>query len=291
MTWELEQVAGPFTFSEGPTWNGEALLFSDLVESQIHRFDPETEECAVHLSETNGANGLKTGPDGKLYACEDKSGRVVRYEPDGSVTVVADTYHGKRLNSPNDLAFDAEGRLWFTDPYYGDDRDSLELDHESVYRATPHGDGGWNVTRMTTDATRPNGILVAPDQQRIHVAQLDYGGGEDRELRSYPIREDGTLGEYEVLHNFYPHRGIDGMCLDSDGNIIACAGSTESGPGPMIYVFAPNGRVLETHPFPGTKPTNCTFGDDDRQTLYVTGNARLYRTRTDRSGYLEAPQG
>ena len=133
-----------------------------------------------------------------------------------------------------------------------------------------------------------------------------------------PVKEDGTLGEYEVLHNFYPHRGIDGMCLDSGGNIIACAGSTdtagctsvtnfaapgrrissrsysrqyESGPGPMIYVFAPNGRVLETHPFPGAKPTNCTFGDDDRQTLYVTGNARLYRTRTNRSGYLEAPRG
>ena len=95
-----------------------------------------------------------------------------------------------------------------------------------------------------------------------------------RELRAYPLQDDDTLGVYAVLHTFGQdtrvHRGIDGMCLDTDGNIIATAGWRAAGPGPMIYVFAPSGRVLETHPVPVDMPSNCTFGDADLSTLYVT---------------------
>ena len=125
----------------------------------------------------------------------------------------------------------------------------------------------------------------------LYVAQSEYGDSDDkkRELRGYPINDDGTVGEHEVLHNFFPHRGIDGMCLDTEGNIVATAGWEESGPGPMIYVFAPNGRVLETHPLPTDRPTNCTFGDADLQTLYVTAGGCLYRVRTERKGYLIYP--
>ena len=97
------------------------------------------------------------------------------------------------------------------------------------------------------------------------------------------------MGAYQVLHNFYPHRGIDAMCLDAEGNIVATAGWRENGPGPMIYVFAPNGRVLETHPIPIDRPTNCTFGDADLQTLFVTAGGCLYRARTQRQGYLIYP--
>jgi gluconolactonase len=93
------------------------------------------------------------------------------------------------------------------------------------------------------------------------------------------------LGEHKVLHNFAPHRGIDGMCFDSEGNLIATAGWEVSGPGGMIYIFAPNGRVLETHPVPCDRPTNCTFGDADLKTLYVTSiDGQLLRARTDRMG-------
>jgi gluconolactonase len=137
---------------------------------------------------------------------------------------------------------------------------------------------------MTRDTTKPNGILVSPDQKTLYVAQSEYGEQARRELRGYPIGPDGTLGPYRVLHNFHPHRGIDGMCLDADGNIVATAGWEQSGPGPMIYVFAPSGRVLETHPVPADRPTNCTFGDADLQTLYVTASACLYRARMNRAG-------
>jgi gluconolactonase len=160
----------------------------------------------------------------------------------------------------------------------------MELDHESVYRLDPQADGSFSITRITFDTTCPNGLIVTPEMDRLFVAQSKYGEGELRELRAYPILEDGTVGVHEVLHNFYPHRGIDGMRLDDQGNIVACAGWTQSGPGPMIYVMEPRGRILETHPTPAN-PTNCAFGDADLRTLYVTAaDGCLYRARTGRKG-------
>jgi len=140
---------------------------------------------------------------------------------------------------------------------------------------------------MTFDTTAPNGLLLAPDETVLYVAESKYGKGEKRELRAYPILADGTLEAPAVLHNFYPHRGIDGMCLDSKGNIVATAGWELGGPGGMIYVFAPNGRVLATHPLPCKRPTNCTFGGEHLDELYVTSiDGDLLWAKTDRTGYL-----
>ena len=290
MTWEFDAVAGPFSFTEGPAWDGKGVVFTDIPNSRIMRYNPENGETIVYRNETNEGNGLMFDRAGQLYGCEGGGRRVVRYNADGSTTVIADNFEGKRLNSPNDLAFDPRGRLWFTDPRYGDKEDDLELDHQSVYRAEAQSDGSWTLQRVTFDTTKPNGLLISPDQKWLYVAQSHYGEGNKRELRAYPINEDGTVGPYEVLHNFYPHRGIDGMCLDIEGNIIATAGWQQSGPGPMIYVFAPNGRVLETHPVPVDRPTNCTFGDGDLKSLYVTAaSGHLFRVRTEHTGYLIYP--
>ena len=297
MTLNFERVAGPFALTEGPVWDGEAVLFTDIPNSRIMRYHSSSGQCTEFQTATNHANGLMFDRDGRLYACEEGARRIVRYDTDGRRTVLADCFDGKRFNSPNDLAFDALGRLWFTDPRYGDKMDDLELDHQSVYRLDPLHDGGhdgerdgqWTLTRVTHDTSKPNGILISPDQHWLYVAQSEYGEGSPRELRAYPINDDGTVGAFHVLHNFYPHRAIDGMCLDIDGNIIATAGWQRSGPGPMIYVFAPNGRVLETHPVPVDHPTNCTFGEADLQTLFVTAGGSLYRARTERRGYLVYP--
>jgi len=289
MAWNFELVAGPFRFTEGPAWDGESVLFTDIHNSRIMRYIPDDGSCTVYRTGTNEANGLMFDRNGQLYACEGGARRVVRYNDDGTATVIADRFEGKRLNSPNDLAFDRQGRLWFSDPRYGDREDDLELDHQSIFRADPQPDGSWQLHRVTYDTTKPNGLLISPDQKWLYVAQSHYGEGNKRELRAYPINDDGTVGEYRVLHVFYPHRGIDGMCLDTDGNIIAAAGWQESGPGPMIYVFSPDGQVLESHPVPVDRPTNCTFGDADLKTLYVTAGACLFRVRTDRTGYLIYP--
>ena len=289
MSWKFEHVAGPFTLTEGPAWDGTGLLFTDIENSRVLRYDPSSGECSTFRDGTNRANGLMFDPAGRLHACEQSSGRIVIYQQDGGVEVLAGAYGGKRLNSPNDLAIDRLGRIWFTDPRYGD-QSGRELDHQSVYRLDPLADGSWGIERVAFDMTRPNGILVSPDQETLYVSQAGFLPQEKRELRAYPIRADGSLGNHAVLHNFFPYRGIDGMCLDVEGNIIATAGQDEAGPGSMIYVFAPNGRILETHPFPANRPTNCTFGGALLTTLYVTSiEGHLHRAETGRKGLLHFP--
>ena len=194
---------------------------------------------------------------GTLYACEGGARRVVRYEKDGSPTVLVDSFERQRLNIPNDLAIDPQGRVWFTDPFYegaagpwSEDRANKDLDHDSVYRLDPHPDGSWSIDRVTFDTTRPNGLLFSLDHSTLYVAQSGRNPDEKRELRAYPVNPDGSLAEHTVLHDFGAHRGIDGMVLDTDGDIVATAGFRQGGPGPMIYVFSPSGDVLESHAVP-----------------------------------------
>ncbi len=284
MAWQFEVLLEPVGLTEGPLWNGSALLFTNIPNSRILRYDPHSGEFSVWREGTNNANGLMLDKNGLLHACEGGGRRMVQYPEGGETVVLCASFKGRRFNSPNDLAIDSQSRIWFTDPRYGEYRDDMELEHESIYRLDPQKDGSWLPVRVTFDTTAPNGLLLSPDEKTLYVAQSKDGEGELRELRAYPINDDS--GSYEVLHNFYPHRGIDGMCLDSEGNIVATAGWEVSGPGGMIYVFAPNGRVLETHPLPCNRPTNCVFGGPDLRDLYVTSiEGHLLRARADRQGW------
>ena len=151
------------------------------------------------------------------------------------------------------------------------------MEERDILRADRQPDGRWVCKRMIFDTKGVNGLLVSPDGKTPYMIQTHAELGGLRELRSYPINNDGPLGPYVVLHDFGndhrgPQRGIDGMCLDSEGNIVDTAGSWVSGPGPMIYVWTPQGGVLSTHPMPVgiDMPTNCCFDDADQRTLYGT---------------------
>ena len=293
-TWHWELLAGPATITEGPAWDGSGLFYTSIADDEIRRYEPANGQFATIYRDTGGSNGLILGPDGSLYACEGTGRRVVRYGTDGVKTTLVDRFEGRRLNSPNDLVLDRAGRIWFTDPRYGDDHSDRELEHDSVYRISPPtgGEGTWEITRLTFDTTRPNGLLLSPDERTLFLAQSDYDPGSVRQLRAYPILDDGTLGEFTVLHDFAEARGIDGMCWDATGNIVATCGWERSGPGPRIAVFATNGTVLEEHLLPSVAgPTNCVFGGPQLDELYVTTlDGRLYRVpNTGRRGYLEPP--
>ena len=298
MSWDFELVAGPYGgTTEGPVWDGEAVIFTHIPESRLLRYDPRSGETTEYFTGVNHVNGLCFDVSGNLFGCQQGGRRIVRFEKDGqTVTSLPHTLDGKRHNNPNDLVVDRSGRIWFTDPYSGiGDSGPQELDHMSVLRLDPTGDGGYELKRVTTDITRPNGILISRDQKTLYVAQSDYGLDRIRELRAYPVNDYGSLGEYLSLHTFGvdhrgAQRGVDGMTLDTDGNIIACAGWESGGPGPMVYVFSPEGRVLETHPIRVERATNCCFGDADMKTLYVTtGGGHLFRARTDRTGWIMWP--
>jgi len=300
MQWKFELLLKPSAvpLTEGPVWDGEYLYFTHIHASRIMRHDPASGAIDVWREGTNRTNGLAFDAQGRLYGCCSGGRAILRFDPDGRNAVVADRVDGKRLNTPNDLGIDRKGRIWFTNPINAgnwDKTEKTELDNQSVLRADPQPDGSYAVTRVTFDTTMPNGILVSPDQNTLYVAESGYARGIARELRAYPIRDDGSLGAYTTLFTWGEdargvHRGIDGMCFDADGNIVATNGWEVSGPGPMITVFSPGGRVLETHPVPAIRPTNCCFGGADMTTLFVTTTqGHLFRAKTHRVGWAIYP--
>ncbi len=300
MSWKFELLMKPPAkpLTEGPVWDGEFLYFTHIQASKILRYDLKTNAITDSRGDTNRTNGLAYDERGRLFGCCSGGRAIVRFDPDGKNTVIADRVDGKKLNTPNDLALDRKGRIWFTNPVNEGNWDKTEveeLDNRSVLRADPQKDGSYKVTRVTFDTTQPNGVLVSQDNRTLYVAESSYTMGVPRQLRAYPIREDGSLGTYDALFTWGDdargvHRGIDGMCLDAEGNIVATAGWEVSGAGPMIYVFSPNGRVLETHPVPANRPTNCCFGGPDLTTLFVTTTqGHFFKAQTNRVGWAMYP--
>ncbi len=300
MQWKFELLMKPpaVPLTEGPVWDGEHLYFTHIRASRIMRYDPGSGVITEARTGTNRTNGLAFDAGGRLFGCCSGGRAIVRLDADGKNADIADRGGGKRLNTPNDLAIDRKGRIWFTNPVNEgnwDKTEKMELDNQSVLRCDPQKDGSYTTTRVTFDTTMPNGILVSQDQSTLYVAESGYARGIARELRAYPIKDDGSLGAYTTLFTWGEdargvHRGIDGMCLDRDGNIVATSGWEVSGPGPMITVFSPTGRVLETHPVPAIRPTNCCFGGRDMTTLFVTTTqGHFFKAETNRVGWAMYP--
>jgi gluconolactonase len=300
MTWQFELVAGPF---EGPTGgvvgDGAGVLFTTIDEGRLLRFDPADRTVSEVRRYINRVNGLALGPGAELYGAQEGGRRLVEFVPDGRMVAVDALLDGKRHNQPCDLVVDGKHRIWFADPHhavipFGPQIFPL-LDHQSVLRFERNERRAWVAARMTYDTTSPRAVLLSPAEDVLYVADGEPREGQGRELRAYPVRADGSLGRHWALHTFGkdyrgPHRGIEGMCLDADGNIVACGGWRESGPGPAVTVFAPSGAVLETHPLPADRPNKCCFGGRDLNLVFVTtAQGELYQARADRRGYRKRP--
>jgi gluconolactonase len=259
------------------------MLFSAVAEGRILRYDAENAKVSEFRKYTNRTNGLAFAPDGALYGCQESSRRVIRFARDGSIATTGFLLDGHYHNQPNNLAIDSKGRIWFSDP-----QSELRASGPQIFPALEHSSvlrleldpfrKLWSLRRMTYDTAAPRAVTLSSDESVLYVAETDNAPMGRRELRAYPILSDDTLGAFAVLHAFGrdrrgEHRGIEGMCTDSEGNIVACAGWRKSGPGPLVQVFSPAGAILESHPVPSDQPMNCAFGDADLASLYVTTSA------------------
>ncbi|MBS0201817.1 MAG: SMP-30/gluconolactonase/LRE family protein [Planctomycetes bacterium] len=279
---------------EGPAWHPELGLLTS-GEGNTNRRDKQG-KISIYRQGT-GSNGLMFDRQGRLVMCEAVRRRVTRVEPDGTVTVLADSYEGKKFNQPNDLTMDARNRIYFSDPRYGDRTDMEIVDPqgrkvEGVYRIDPSG----NVTRIIThEVDRPNGLVVTHDDKYLFVADNnnDTVGGA-RKLWRFELNPEGTVdfGSQKLIHDWKSTRGPDGMKLDAAGRLYVAGGlnkpnlpyETAETPTAGIYVFSPAGELLEFVAIPRDETTNCSFGDDDLKTLFVTSGGSLWSLRTTMPG-------
>jgi len=278
----IEKVAGGFQFTEGPVWvsgDGGYLLFSDPNANTIYKYTAEGDlsvfkhpsgYAGADIAEYRqpGSNGLTLDAGGRLTIDQHGNRRVIRLEPDGSETVLAERYQGKRLNSPNDLVYKSDGALYFTDPYFGlpqfDQDPRKELPFSGVFRVN---DGA--VELLTQELKGPNGIAFSPDERFLYVGDWDE---RHKVVMRYPVRADGRLDAGEVFFDMTAAPGedaIDGIKVDVEGNLYV------SGPG-GLWILSPEGRHLGTVLAP-RHPHNMAWGDADGRTLYLAAGSTLYR--------------
>ena len=278
---KLEKLAEGFLFTEGPVWHPDGyLLFSDPDRNTIYRwwdgqvsvFRTKSGYAGLDVGEYGqpGSNGLTLDAQGRLTINEHGNRRVVRQEKNGQITVLAERYEGKRLNSPNDLVYRSDGALYFTDPPFGlpkfFDDPRKEIAFSGVYCLK---DG--KLMLVTKDLSGPNGLAFSPDEKFLYVDNWDL---KKKVVMRYPVRPDGSLAEGEVFFDMTAEGGedaLDGLKVDQEGNVYV------SGPG-GVWVISAEGKRLGTFTGP-EHPHNFAWGDADGKTLYLAARTGLYRIR------------
>ena len=264
----IEKVDAGFRFTEGPVWSREGfLLFSDVPNNQIRKMLPG-EGSSPFREDSHGANGNTYDAQGRLYSCESKTRRVVRMDKKGKMEVLAEKWEGKRLNAPNDIVVRKDGHIYFTDPAFGEQADTRELDYYGVYHITPKG----VMSLVAKPAGRPNGIAFSPNGKILYVANSD-----DRNVRAYDVDHNGAVtNERVAVSNI---EGVpDGIRVDEKGNLYVTAKG--------VAVYTPDGKLLHVIELAET-PANCAFGDADLQTLYITARTSVYRVRMTVKGSVQ----
>ncbi len=264
---QVERLADGFAFTEGPACDAAGnIYFTDIPAAKILRWSKDG-ELTTFRTDSGGANGLYFDRDGSLVCCEGAARQLTRVAPDGTVTVLADKYDGKRVNSPNDLWIDPEGGIYFTDPRYGR-QGGKALDGFYVFYLPPSGN---KLTRVIDDMKVPNGIIGTADGERLYVA--DLGGGK---TFVYEIAGPGKL----TGGRLFAAEGSDGMTIDELGNVYL---TTDA-----VKVYNPDGELIATIAVP-EQPSNVTFGGPGRKTLFITARTGFYAVPMNVRGQSPSP--
>lgn len=278
---DLHRVATGCRWAEGPVWFGDGnfLLWSDIPNNRILRYIPDI-GTSVFRADSGNSNGHTRDPGGRLVSCEHRNRRVTRTEFTGDVTVLADAFEGKRLNSPNDVVVRRDGSVWFTDPSYGilsdyeGDRSEPEQPCRGVYRIDPSG----AVSRVVDDFNQPNGLCFSPDQNTLYVA--DSGASHDgtlpRHIRAFDVSEDGKLSKGRVFCEIVDAGIPDGIRADTEGRIWS---SAKDG----VHCFSTDGDLLGKILVPETVANLC-FGGRKRNVLYITATRSVYAIYVNAKG-------
>jgi gluconolactonase len=266
---------------EGPVWFGDAgyLLFSDIPNDRILRWDALTGQTTTYRAPARNSNGNTRDRSGRLVTCEHLSRSVTRTEPDGRITVLADAYQGKRLNAPNDVVVASDGAVWFTDPGYG-----ILSDYEGeaapfelptcVYRIDPHS-GALSVA--VDDMERPNGLCFSPDERLLYVVDT----GAPQHIRVFDVVDGSRLGKSRVFVEMAPG-GSDGIRVDTAGNLWSAA--AWAGPGyDGVHCFAPDGDLIGRIHLP-EGCSNLCFGGLHKNRLFMTASQSLYAVYLNAKG-------
>jgi gluconolactonase len=265
---QVEKVSAGHRFTEGPVWSREGfLIFSDVPNNRTAKFIPG-KGTEAHRNNTSGVNGNTYDAQGRLYSCETRGRRVVRQKKDGTLEVLAEKWEGKRLNAPNDIVVRKDGHVYFTDPAFGAQADTRELDFNGVYHITPKGE----IEVIAKPKGRPNGIALSANGRLLFVSNSD-----ERNVRVYDLDRDGKASNERVFVEGIPGPP-DGLTLDEKGNLYVTARG--------LLVYDPKGALLQKIET-SERATNVAFGDPDFMTLYVTAQSSVYRIRLDVKGAVQ----
>ena len=283
---KVEKLASGMRWSEGPAWFGDGryLLWSDIPNNRIMRWNEQTGAVSVFRQPSNNSNGNTRDRQGRPLTCEHDSRRVTRTEYDGSITVIADRYQGKQLNSPNDIVCKSDGSIWFTDPpfgilgYYEGHAAEVELP-TNVYRVDPTSG---KIDVVAGDINRPNGLAFSPDESKLYIVEA---GLSPRIIRAYDVTNNGTkLANAKPLITAADNGTPDGLRVDVDGNLCVGWGMGAEGLD-GVAVFNPRGKLIGRINLP-ERCGNVCFGGRHRNRLFMCGSTSIYSLFVNTQGVL-----